>query len=88
LLDELCRSRHGIRIDLDVWQQILVSSAMKLRCRAAKLNLHAALLHPRSYRWGFIDRNDDDELVQISAVTLAYPARVSCGTPARNNPGF
>src|SRR5262249_55407488 len=24
LLDELCRSRHGIRIDLDVWQQVLV----------------------------------------------------------------
>src|SRR6516164_11801921 len=44
LLDELCRSCHGIRIDLDVRQQVLVSPAMGLCGRAAKLDLHAALL--------------------------------------------
>src|SRR5262245_34076208 len=44
LLNELCRSCHGIRIDLDVRQQVLVSPAMGLCGRAAKLNLHAALL--------------------------------------------
>src|SRR5262249_29833554 len=44
LLDELCRSCHGIRIDLDVRQQVLVSPAMSLCGRAAKLDLHAALL--------------------------------------------
>src|SRR5215831_7424418 len=44
LLDELCRSCHGIRIDLDLRQQVLVSPAMGLCGRAAKLDLHAALL--------------------------------------------
>src|SRR5262249_18740006 len=44
LLDELCRSRHGIRIDLYVRQEVLVSPAMGLCRRATKLDLHAALL--------------------------------------------
>src|SRR6516164_9894433 len=44
LLDELCRSRHGICIDLYVRQQVLVSPAVDLCSCAAQLHLHPALL--------------------------------------------
>ena len=44
LLDELCRSRHGIRIDLDVRKQVLISPTVGLCSRAAKFDLHVTLL--------------------------------------------
>ena len=41
-LKELCRSRHGIRVDLDAGKQVFVSPFMNFRGRAAQLNLHTA----------------------------------------------
>src|SRR5713101_9514841 len=39
-LNELRRSRHGIRIDLDVWKQICVPPFVDFRGRATQLNAH------------------------------------------------
>jgi hypothetical protein len=44
LLDELYRSRHGVRVNLDVWKQVLVSPTVGLCGRTAKFDLHTALL--------------------------------------------
>jgi hypothetical protein len=43
-LNELRRSRHGIRVDLDAGKQICVSPVVSLRGRATQLYSHAALL--------------------------------------------
>ena len=42
-LDELCRSRHGVRIDLDTWKQVGIAPAMNLCSGTAQFNLHATL---------------------------------------------
>ena len=41
-LNELRRSRHGIRVDLDSGKQVCVSPLVNFRGRAAQLNLHTA----------------------------------------------
>jgi len=43
-LNELRRSRHGIRVDLDIGKQICISPVVSLRRRATQLYSHAALL--------------------------------------------
>ena len=42
-LNELRRSGHGIRVDLDTGEQIIVSPVVSFGGRAAQLDLHAAL---------------------------------------------